>query len=228
MTDAERKTETTLASAARHPGSAANAVTVATVWAAAPAAPTARARTLPRLQATAAHVVPYLQYRLARLGATGQMGLATLGAAAIIAVTVLLPGQRALQTMSEELARARHAPAPPSVAQVAPRLLASLPTRSQVPGVIGKVYAEAKAAGVSLDTGHYLYTPPKGQTIARYDLEFPVKAGYPDIRSFIDRTLAAVPAAALGKLRVERKAVGDAVVMADIDFVLFVRGGAEP
>ena len=97
-----------------------------------------------------------------------------------------------------------------------------------MPKVIGQVYAEAKAVGVPLDSGRYLYTPAKGGEIARYELEFPVKASYPDIRSFIDHTLAAVPAAALGKLRIERKAVGDGVVTADIEFLVFLRSGEAP
>jgi hypothetical protein len=81
---------------------------------------------------------------------------------------------------------------------------------------------------VPLDTGHYVYSPAKAGAIARYDLEFPVKASYPDIRVFINRTLTAVPAAALGKLHVERKAVGDQVVSADIGFVVFVRSEPRP
>ena len=95
-------------------------------------------------------------------------------------------------------------------------------------GVIGQIVAQAKTAGVSLDTGRYVYTPAKGGEIARYELEFPVKASYPDIRAFIDHTLTAVPSAALGKLRVERKTVGDAVVNADVGFVVFVRSEPQP
>jgi len=94
--------------------------------------------------------------------------------------------------------------------------------------VIGLIFTQAKQAGVALETGHYVYVAPKGGALAHYELEFPVKAGYPDIRGFIDHTLSAVPAAALGKLRFERKAVGDAVVGADIVFVVFVRDGDGP
>ena len=38
----------------------------------------------------------------------------------------------------------------------------------------------------------------------------------------------AVPAASLEKLRFERKAVGEQVVNADVGFVVFVRGEAQP
>jgi hypothetical protein len=200
------------------------AVTAATP-AAQPVLP-GRAPALTRAQGAASHLVPYLQYHVARLGLAGQVGLAALTAAVVIAVGTLLPAQHALQTLSADLAHFRHAPA--ATEQAVPQLIASLPTRGQIPLVIGQFAAEAKAAGVSLETGRYVYTAPKGGSIARYDLEFPVKASYPDIRTFIDHALTAVPAAALGKLRVERKAVGDPVVNADIDFVVFVRSGEQP
>jgi hypothetical protein len=59
--------------------------------------------------------------------------------------------------------------------------------------------------------------------VGRYELEFPLKAEYPKVRDFINRTLNAVPSAGLDKLRIERKAVGDALVNADVRFVVFVR-----
>lgn len=180
------------------------------------------------LRSATAQLLPYAQYQLTRLGVAGQAGIAALTAAAVIAVTALLPAHQAEQRLSAELTQVRNAPMSASARLKAPGLVASLPTRTDISAVIGQVYAEAKGAGVSLDTGHYVYAPAKGGAVARYELEFPVKASYPDIRSFIDHTLSAVPAAALGKLRLERKAVGDAVVAADIVFVVFVRSGELP
>jgi hypothetical protein len=196
-----------------------------------PAAPPA----LPRPTSAVAHfkvgasqLLPYAQYQLTRLGLAGQVGLVALTAAAVVAVSALLPAQHSLQSMTDQLTNIRHAPAALAPDQPVPRLIATLPTRVQMSAVIGQIAAEAKSAGVSLDTGRYVYTPAKGGEIARYELEFPVKAAYPDIRTFIDRTLTTVPAAALSKLRVERKAVGDAVVNADVGFVVFVRSEPPP
>lgn len=184
---------------------------------------------LPRVQASAADTTLYARYQLARLGTAGQAGLAALGAALILGVSALVPLHHHVDGLRLELARLRSAPAGAARAHAAgPRLLASLPSRAQVPTVIGQVFAQAKAAGVPLDTGHYTYVASQGASIARFELEFPVKARYPDIRSFIDRTLAAVPAATLAKLRLERKAVADAIVSADVRFVVFVRTGERP
>jgi hypothetical protein len=193
----------------------------------APAASRGRTAVPARLRAAAAQLAPQVQYRIVRLGIVGQAGLAVLLAAAVLALSVVLPAQRALETLTADLARAQRSPAPVGAGTGTPQLLATLPTRTQMPVVIGQVFTEAKAAGVSLDTGHYTYTPAKGGIIARYELEFPVKASYPDIRNFIDRTLTAVPSAALAKLRLERKAVGDPVVAANVVFVVFVRAGEQ-
>ena len=181
------------------------------------AAPLARrAAALERVQAVAGQLVPQLHYRIMRLGTAGQAGLAAL-------VGALVPAYHALQTLNADITRAQHPGAVNNIEQAIPHLVASLPTRAQIPVVIGQVVTQAKEAGVSLDKGHYLYVPPKSGAIARYELEFPVKAGYPEIRSFINRTLGAVPAVALSKLHVERKAVADPLVNADIGFVVFVR-----
>jgi hypothetical protein len=191
-------------------------------------APPRRTAVPVRLHAAGAQLVAQARYRIARLGVLGQTGLAALAAAAVLALSALLPAQHALETLTTDLARARHSPASASAGPGTPQLLATLPTRTQMPAVIGQVFTEAKEVGVSLDTGHYVYTAAKGGAIAHYELEFPVKASYPDIRKFIDRTLAAVPSSALAKLRFERKAVADGVVAANVVFVVFVRGGDQP
>jgi hypothetical protein len=218
--------------------SEAAATTVAVVEApsaaaAAPLAPSAPRRPLAalptqlaalnRAQAAATQLVPRLQYQVMRLGPAGQAGLAALVAVLVFAATTLLPARHALDVLGADIARAQHPAIAPGGDQAVPRLVESLPTRSQMPTVIGLMYTQAKASNVSLDVGHYSYSQAKAGSLARYEVEFPVKASYPDIRNFINKTLTAVPAAALAKLHVERKTVGDQTVNADIAFVVFVR-----
>jgi len=175
------------------------------------------------VQSVAGELVPRLQYQIVRLGPAGQVGLAALVAALIFIASTVLPARHALDALRAEVVQAQHPSAAPSSDQAVPRLVESLPTRAQIPAVIGLMYTQAKASNVALDTGHYAYSQAKSGALARYDIEFPVKAAYPDIRAFIDKTLIAVPSAALSKLHVERKTVGDQVVNADIAFVVFVR-----
>lgn len=180
------------------------------------------------LREAAGQIVPQLQYQIARLGIAGQAGLVAFVAAAALAIAALLPGQHALQSLHQQIAQAQHPYTAPGIEEAIPRLVSSLPTRGQIPAVISQMYAQAQAAGVSLDKGRYAYAPPKAGAIGRYQVEFPVAAAYPAIRTFIDGTLTAVPAASLDKLRLERKAVGEQVVNADIGFIVFVRGEGAP
>jgi hypothetical protein len=180
------------------------------------------------LREAAGQLLPQLQYQITRLGVAGQVGLAAFAAAAALAFVALIPAQRGLQSLYAELARAQHPGAAAGIGEAVPRLVASLPTRAEMPAVIGQILTQAQAAGVALDKGRYAYEPAKGGTIARYELEFPVSAAYPAIRTFINGTLTAVPSSALAKLRLERKAVGEQAVHADIDFVVFVRGEGPP
>jgi hypothetical protein len=204
---------------------AARLVALAPQAAAPVSAPAATALT--RVQAAAGQVIPQLQYQVTRLGVAGQAGLAALTAAVAIAVAVLLPAWHSMQGLTANLAHAQHGPSGYSIEQAVPHLMASLPSRAQIPAVVGEVYAQAKAAGVPLDNGRYVYSPARSGSVASYDLEFPVKgAAYPALRTFINKTLAAVPAASLAKLQIERKAIGDQAVNADIGFVVFVRSEA--
>lgn len=182
-----------------------------------------RLTALSRAQAAATQLMPRMQYQVTRLGPAGQAGLAALVAVLVFAATTLLPARHALDALGADVARAQHPSAAQSGDQAVPRLVESLPTRAQIPAVIGLMYTQAKDSNVSLDKGHYAYSQAKAGALARYEVEFPVRASYPDIRSFINKTLTAVPAAALAKLHVERKTVGDQTVNADIAFVVFVR-----
>jgi hypothetical protein len=193
----------------------------------APPAATARVDLVTRLRGTVAGIVPHAQYQLTRLGALGMTGLAAILAAVAIGLGALIPGQNAIRALDADIARAKqHHPS----SEVTPeegvgRLVAALPTRGQIPAVISLVLQQAQQAGVPLDVGHYSFVPAKsGGGVGRYELEFPVHASYPQVRDFINRTLTAIPAAGLDKLRIERKTVADQAVNADVRFVVFVRG----
>jgi Tfp pilus assembly protein PilO len=101
---------------------------------------------------------------------------------------------------------------------------AALPTRAQIPALLGEVLVQATDSGIVLEQGRYTFNPATSSRLARYTLEFPVKADYGNIRNFINKSLAAIPALGLDKLHVERKNVGDTLVSADVGFVIYLRG----
>jgi hypothetical protein len=169
--------------------------------------------------------LPQARYQLMRVGPAGLTGIGALLAAAIAALALLLPAHQSVVALRDELAKAGHAGATTVRPEQSPQqFAASLPTREQIPAILGVVLVQATDAGIVLEQGRYTFSPATSNRLARYTFEFPVKAGYANIRTFIDKSLAALPALGLDKLHVERKNVGDTVVNAEVGFVIYLRG----
>jgi hypothetical protein len=182
-----------------------------------------------RLQQEAVRTTSLALYRIGRVGPAGVAGLLTTTAAVVIALVGLVSVHNASDSLTAQISRLQHHPnAAPRIEDSLEKVITTLPTRDQMPAVIGKVLQQAGLAGVALERGHYAYSPPKTGSVGRYELKFPLKAQYPNVRDFINRTLTEVPSAGLNKLRIERKAVGDALVNADVEFVVFVRSESAP
>ena len=177
-----------------------------------------------RVRSTLSRALPQLQYRIMRVGPAGVAGMAALVGALALAAGALWPAMQSLQAMRAQLARpgATHAASQP--VDELDRFVAALPSRAQIPAVLGQVLEQAGKSEVELDKGQYSYSPAQSGRLARYAFEFPIKGSYPNIRQFVDNTLVAVPAAGLDKLSIERKNIGDAAVTADVRFVVYVRG----
>jgi hypothetical protein len=163
-------------------------------------------------------------YRIGQVGPAGVAGLLATTAAVVIAVFGVVSIQNATDSLTAQITRLQQHPnVAPRIEDGLGKVITTLPTRDQMPVVIGQMLQQARLAGVALDTGHYVYIPPKTGGVGRYELEFPLKAEYPNVRDFINKALTAVPSAGLDKLRIERKAVGDVLVNAEVRFVVFVR-----
>jgi len=186
---------------------------------------TSRTALQARAEQMLVRAVPQVKYQLMRVGPAGLTGIGVLLAAAVAAIVLLLPAHQSVLALRDELTKAGHTmPATVKPAQSPQQFTASLPTRAQIPGILGVVLAQATDAGIELQQGRYTFSPATGSRLARYTFEFPVKADYGNIRAFINKSLAAVPALGLDKLHVERKNVGDTLVSADVGFVIYLRG----
>jgi Tfp pilus assembly protein PilO len=152
--------------------------------------------------------------------------MAALVCAVAFFCSTVLPLQTKITALRAEVATASTAPAAHRIAppreQVA-AFIAGLPQRNNLPGVLAAIVQQAETCGLSLDRGNYQWSVGKSGAIAQYQLTLPVKGSYPEVRKFVDATLAAVPAAALAGITLERPNVGDAQVSADLRFVIFVR-----
>jgi hypothetical protein len=162
-------------------------------------------------------------YQLRRLGTATLAGIAATVTAITMFLAYNLPQGQAVTAMQGQLARLATSGATTAAAPKG-ATLAALPPRREAPEVVAKVYEEAKAAGIDLPRGQYEYVPARDGAAARYRMTFPVHASYPQIRSFLDRTLIALPAVAVEGLRIERKTVGDGTVEAEVKLAAYVRG----
>lgn len=193
-----------------------------TMPAAVPPASSALQRRAERMLARA---VPQARYQLMRIGPAGLTGLAVLLATAVTAIALLFPAHQSVLALRNELTKAGHAmPAAAHPEQSPQQFAATLPTRAEVPALLGVVLVQATDAGIVLEQGKYTFSAATSTRLARYTFEFPVKADYGNIRTFINKSLAAVPALGLDKLHVERRNVGDTAVSADVGFVIYLRG----
>jgi len=189
----------------------------------APATMTATSTVIVRAQLFGTQALAHAGYQLRRLGTTTLAGIAAMVAAATMFLAYNLPQGHAVTALQGQLTRLATSGA---TVATTPKgaTLAALPPRREAPEVVAKVYEEAKAAGIDLPRGQYEYVPARDGVAARYRMTFPVRASYPQIRSFLDRTLIALPAVAVEGLRLERKSVGDGTVEAEVKLAAYVRG----
>jgi hypothetical protein len=177
-----------------------------------------------QLQKAVTQWIPLAQYQLARLGPAGVTGVCASATAAVIGIFALLSLRTANDSLNAQILRARHHPEVTiTPEQGLIRAVSQLPTRAQIPAVLGQVLQQAQAAGVQLEKGQYTYVASGTGGLGRYELDFPVKAQYRGVRDFINRTLTHIPAAGLDKLSFERKLVGDTQINAEVRFVVFTR-----
>jgi Tfp pilus assembly protein PilO len=192
--------------------------------------------TMPRRSAVAQAVygarsiAPYANHAVQRLGKAGIIGVALCAFSLATLISTNSPLRQQLSDDAaalEQLASASEGAAVATLASPQTQLASfvnSLPTRQDLPALMGQLVATSASVGVDLEEGRYeLMTASKAGDIARYRLSFPVVGSYPQVRSFIDQALVAVPTMSLDGLSLQRGEISDGVVTAELDFAVFVR-----
>lgn len=87
---------------------------------------------------------------------------------------------------------------------------------------LGKLVVLAENRGLSLNDGEYKATRDKMGKLVRYQMTFPVKGPYPQIRQFLTDLPGALPVVALENVQFERQKVADPNVEAKIKLVLYL------
>ena len=188
-----------------------------------PMAHAASASALDRIQLYGNRALAETLYQARRLGVATLAGIATVVLATTLFIANNLPQGAAVAALKSQLAHLAPLAKGAAVTPLSASMLAALPPRGQAPEIVAKILEEARASGVELPRGQYEYVPARDGVAARYRMTFPVRASYPKLREFMDRTLVALPAVAVEGLRIERKAVGDDSVDAELKLSAYVR-----
>lgn len=96
------------------------------------------------------------------------------------------------------------------------------PRNKDLPQCMEKIFASAQSQGIGLEQGEYKVTRDKEGRLVRFQMTFPVRGDYPRIRKFLTSLMADIPALSLQQVKFKRQKVGDAMVEANINFVLFL------
>jgi hypothetical protein len=99
---------------------------------------------------------------------------------------------------------------------------AFFPVVEAVPDLLGKMQVAARDNDLQLQKGEYRLTQERDFPLARYQVTFPVRGTYPQVRGFVNEALKLVPAAALDDLTLKREAAGDPQVEARVRFTVFL------
>ena len=169
--------------------------------------------------------LPRISWQVGRTGRPGLVGLGLVAASALFFFSTHVKVANEAAALRAELVTAeqRAAAAPHAVLSDATRALRNLPRRADMPALLGVLLKQADEARLTLDTGKYEMSATRTGDIMRYKVSFPVTGPYPQVRQFIDATLVALPAVAISDLALERKAIGDGLVEAQIRLTVFTR-----
>ncbi len=165
-------------------------------------------------------------WTISRTGRSGLVGLALLAAAALFLLSTHLRVAADVKALRADVASAQRQARTAAAEEVGDPVPAEdtvLPARSDMPAVLRQLFAKATDAKLAVDTAKYEIDATRGNGVVRYRIAFPITGPYPQIRAFLDATLATMPAVAIKDLALERKSIGDDNVEAQIRMTIYAR-----
>lgn len=173
--------------------------------------------------------LPMAAWTVGRTGRTGLIGLALLLASGLFLVSTHLQVTEEVASLRADLAGAAQRTGRTESPVVAgPPDRPALPPRATLPAILRRVFEEARRARLTSDTGKYELDAARPGGLARYRVTLPVSGPYPQVRGFIDGTLASLPEVALEELVLERRSIGDGTVEAQIRLAVFTTAADRP
>lgn len=172
----------------------------------------------------------YGRFFAGRIGIAGACGLALLVFTAGFLALGIQPLHEEVQTLAARSERLAN-PAPRTPAVVADpesalaSLLEELPALEKAPTYLAQLHARAAEQQLVLEAGEYHVVHDTDAQLTRYQVRFPLKGSYVQIRRFVAAVMDAIPSMTLDEFSVRRTAIGAREVEARVQFGLLF---AEP
>jgi len=148
------------------------------------------------------------------LGAVGTAALVVLAAAGMFFLMVLQPMQDERVRLERALSKN-----PPRNQTSLNEFYGFLESKQETTDALAKLYAIGTATGVDLQSGTYK-TQAVGARLERYELALPVSGSYAQIRDFLNRALAEIPALSLDQMTLRRDGRNQGAVQAELRLTL--------
>lgn len=169
-----------------------------------------------------------------RLGLPGVVGLLLTALAPVILLGGVLPLQREVAAMQQQLALKPVQPARSEpVATPEQSLSADLdafrmkfPTVDQLSGQLDTLFSLCEKHGLVVDKGEYALVEKSGGALRRFEVTLPVVGGYSQVKSLLLEVLEKLPVAAVSDVAMEREKIADGRARATLRLVFFVGRGA--
>jgi hypothetical protein len=170
--------------------------------------------------------------RLIRLGWPGVLGLSLIAFGLAYYQSTVRPDKMRLEKLHEQAVslqeRIKYAANsftdnPRSPAEQLSAYYEFFPTSDTAPDWLRKIYQAAQIQDITLEQGDYRIAAEKEGRLLHYQVTFPVKGTYLQLRKFIATVLAEVPVASLDQVGFEKQKISDPVVEAKIRLTLYFR-----
>jgi hypothetical protein len=96
------------------------------------------------------------------------------------------------------------------------------PKSKQSPELLGKIYSAASGLGVALGQGEYRMARDHSGKLLRYEVNFPVRAEYLQIRKFLNQMLSDIPSASLDNVSFHRRSISSPVLDSQIKLTIYL------
>ena len=158
---------------------------------------------------------------LRRVGWEGVAGVALLMVCGIFALTGLLPSTARIAQLQDGGSASRPIGATDPAVQL-DRFYRIFDREERLTDWLAKLYQIGAATGVTLQQADYRMRDSQALRLIQYQIALPVTASYPQLKQFLGRALTEIPGLSLDAVTLQRQAIGDATVDAQLQFTLYL------